>query len=969
MDARLVGSVLLALSVGSEARADLGEADAIVARSAPGVRLRNLVIRGPRARIGLEIPSHQPLSPVPTDVENAFEELVGWLESSAPEVTVIDLLLAHPGAALQPPRAPSPPPRPELPAVPADRPAFAFPAALRSVRPPPDRIPHGQALAGRTIAVSPGHGYIFYASLGRYATQRANIKWPGCGSCRGLVEDFGTHALVVRHLVPLLEGAGARVVLLRERSENVGVDLVDDGSAAYLEAGRFQDGSSPGGHEGSYRAGFGPDAVAQWSLRAPGGPAWLSTWYVSGTNRPSDALLDILLPAGRRVELRLDQTDSGRRWVPLWPIDAPAGTPIEVRLSLPAAAAADTALIADALRLGAGRHESGHPWFQMGALPFAQLQSAPADITSRVDVGVRPSYAEWLGADAFVSIHSNATGRDNSTTSGTVTYRYSCQAVSDHAPDPDPSVCDDPTGSDELQTEIHRALVARLRADWDPAWSDRGPKAANFGELRLLETLPGVLVETAFHDNTVAPSGGRMTDNQALQDPRWRRAAAWGIYEGLTRFLAGPAAPLLAPAPTWMAAQRLGPGRVQLDFEPVPGALEYQVEWAIDGLNYEPGPRITSIPARIDVPEDVPVGLRIRSLNAAGIGVPSRSVAVRAGPEPSPLLLVDGFERLDAWVQTPDNRGDTAILHGLALEPSGVSFDGAQEAALAGGQIRLEGYSAAVFALGRESTEHQVLSPELRTQLRSYVEGGGFLFLAGTEIGWAWEARGDAESRRFLQEVLGARYRADDAQSRSVRGVGPLAAVFGTAPQPLAGDGEGRAAVAYPDVFTTEPGFSAGLEYGDGTAAAVAGDRTLVVGFAIDHLLRAEDRAALLGGWASLAVGSIAPPVRDAGSGLDVFVPAPDAASASDASPDLSFDAGVSAAPDLGEGSPTSGDLLTPAGPGRAPIEGACGCREVRGRRPGDALGGWALVAMALWMRVRARRRNADRKSDAEAAV
>ncbi|MEO1229097.1 MAG: N-acetylmuramoyl-L-alanine amidase [Myxococcota bacterium] len=949
---------------------DLRGARELVRREAPELRLRGIEIQGTTARVGLEVPHLAAEGGVPTSVENAFEEVVGWLESTKPSVKVVHLELAKPGRALGPPPRPARiSPKPPAPALPDTR-TLPLDAPLPRVQLPPERTPHGQALAGRTVAVSPGHGYIYYASLGAYSTQRANIKWPGCGSCRGLVEDFGTHALVVRHLLPLLEGAGARVILLRERSENPNVELVDDGEPPYQDNGPFQNGSASGGHDGDYRAGFGSQAEARWTLLAPGGPAWLSTWYVAGSNRSTDGLLDILLPNGDPVELRLDQTVSGRQWVPLWRLDLPAGTPFGVRLQLPPGALSETALIADAVRIGAGRHESGHPWFQMGALPFAQLQAAPPDVSGRVDVAVRPTYAEWFGADAFVSIHSNATGRENSTTSGTVTYRYSCQAVSDHAPDPDPGRCDDPVGSDRLQADVHAALVSSLRSGWDPEWTDRGPKAANFGELRLLERIPGVLVETAFHDNVVAAPGARMTDNQALQDPRWRQTAAWGIYVGLTRFLVGPEAPLLAPPPTQVSVARLGAGRAELRFRPAEGALDYQVELAIGNSTFRPGPIVAGSPARLDLSADMPVGIRVRSVNAAGIGLPSRAVAVRAGAEESSLLVVDAFERRDAWVQTPDNRGDTALVMAIALEPSGVSFDGADEAALTADPTLVEGRRALAFALGRESTEHEVLSSSLRARLRDFVAGGGHLFLAGTEIGWAWDARGNAESRAFLREVLGTRYRADDAASRTVRGVGPLAAAFGSALQPLSAEGEGRAAVAFPDVFAPEAGFESALEYGDGTFAAVSGPTTLVVGFGVEHLRRAEDRAALASGWAREALGDGPGPPRDAGSGVD----APSLRS------DLGLGADVMASPDLGtQDVPSSGDaslaqpdlppILTAASSTRAPIEGACSCQELQDAPAPESLGCLILVAWALWMRAWVRNTRTDRKSRAYAAV
>lgn len=837
----------------------------------PGLRLRTIERRQERLLIGLELPKDAPLQPPPDSVENLFEELVGLVEALVPEAQAIELMVAHPGEPLVAPKAHVPSiegPRRPAPQAPSLSPSRSeAPKLLFEVRPSVERFPFGQALSGRTVAISPGHGYIFYSSLGRYETQRPNLKWPGCGSCRGLTEDFGTHALAVRYLIPLLEGAGARVILVRERDENEEVDIVDDGDPRFRAAGSIEAGSAAGGHNGDYLFTTDPGAEIEWRLRATSsGPSWLSLWFVSGANRLPNASLTLETPTGDILAFELNQSVAGRRWVPIARIDANPGDQLVLRTSRPLEASSDQVLIADAARMGAGRHPSGQPYWRMGAKPFALLQDAPATIRALGDVTIRPRYAEWYGADAYLSLHSNATGRPNSDTSGTLTYRYSCRAVEDHRSDPDPSLCDDPPGSDALQAAVHEALVQSLRQRWDPAWTDRGPKAANFGEVRELDGIPGVLVESAFHDNVVKASPShRMTDNQALMDPRWRRAAAWGLYRGLTRFLSGGGAPLLAAPPERLVAQRLGPGRVRLTFNPSPTARGYRVEISEGGRIFRPGPVVLGSPAVLDDLKPDPVlGLRLRALNEAGEGLPSRVVAARAGQERSSILIVDAFEREDAWVQQEDNPGDTVLTHGLALEPS-HSFDSAAESALESGAVSPDGYEVLVVTLGRESTEHGVLTASLRAQLRDFVGAGGALYVGGTELGWALDARGTDESRAFLREVLGTRFAADDAAVRRVRGIGLLAGPFGTQERPLSQEGRGRVQAFFTDVLNPEPGYEPALAYGLGEgAAAIAGSRTLAVGFSLEHLADAEDQRALLGGWTSLMLGGTAA-VRDVG--------------------------------------------------------------------------------------------------------
>ena len=64
-------------------------------------------------------------------------------------------------------------------------------------------------LAGRHIAMWQSHGYYFEPKLNRWEWQRARIFQ--------IVEDLYTQSYVLPYLVPMLERAGAYVLLPRER--------------------------------------------------------------------------------------------------------------------------------------------------------------------------------------------------------------------------------------------------------------------------------------------------------------------------------------------------------------------------------------------------------------------------------------------------------------------------------------------------------------------------------------------------------------------------------------------------------------------------------------------------------------------------------------------------------------------------------------------------------------------------------
>lgn len=935
----------------------------------PGLKLRALTLGETRVTIGVEVPNTVRLEDLPPEVENRFESAIGLLDTLRPGLRGFDLMVAYPGQPLQAP------PRYRLP-------AGARPPRRQLVLPDPSRFPDGQALAGKVVAISPGHGYIYYDSLAGYSTQRGRVSWTGCSGCRGIVEDFETYEIVMEHLVPLLEGAGAQVVLVRERDTTATGVIVDDGAAGYRElAGAFTAGPTTDAQGRTSRRSSAADAVAEWVLTpAASGPQLLSLWFVADAAAAQRARLEVLGPFGTHT-LTLDQRSHGRRWTPLGVFDLEPSTPVTVRLSSSGEGAPITF---DAARLGSGRHTSNHRWWEMGADTFAEREGAPSAVTAQGDVTTRPAYAEWQGADAYLALHSNAAGVANSTAVGTSSYRYSCGTFDDHAADPPAAQCDDPVGSDRLQDAVHRKLIEQLRADWDPNWRDRGTRVANFGEVRGLEDMPGVLVESAFHDNVVLAAGSnlRMTENQALHDPRWRRAAALGMYKGLTEFLVGAAAPIVLSPPEALVARRVDSTTVELSFGVVPGATRYRVYVAQASRSFDQGTLTAQPTLRLSgLTPEVPVAITVASLNAAGEGLRSKVVVARPSARRAQLLVVDAFEREDAWVQGIDNQRNTAHVQARALAGVPHAFDGATEAAWADGSVTLAGYEGLVLALGRESTEHEVLTPALRNDVAAFVMGGGAVFASGSEIGWTLDGRGDAQTRSFLDAVFGVALASDSAAGTSLA-PSPGGWLAGVATPLALDDGTaGGIPIASSDAFTPQAGATAELTYGAGAeAAAVRKGKSLVLGVALDSLVGEQARAAVLGAWATQAVtpvvieptpdGGVV--VADGGAGApDAAQVAPDASAPGEDAAVATPDAGTAALdatlpPDAAVGGVDATTLAPDADPTGGlwvatsddPIRGGCGCSTgaVRTTR-GDALGGLGLM-LALSLLRRSRRRH-----------
>jgi N-acetylmuramoyl-L-alanine amidase len=162
----------------------------------------------------------------------------------------------------------------------------------------------------------------------------------------------------------------------------------------------------------------------------------------------------------------------------------------------------------------AGPGASGHPAWQEGAKYFIKSLGAPPDVWEfgandyNQDINSRPFYANWIDAAALVSIHNNCC-------EGTGTETWFDETNGQEGE------------SQRLAQLINDHVVGAIRAQYDPAWQDRGLRSCNGckGENRLA-TRPAVIVEIAFMD-TPRP------DNAALQDERFKRLVAGAIYHAL----------------------------------------------------------------------------------------------------------------------------------------------------------------------------------------------------------------------------------------------------------------------------------------------------------------------------------------------------------------------------------------------------------------------------------------------------
>ncbi len=178
------------------------------------------------------------------------------------------------------------------------------------------------------IAMWQSHGWYYEQKLGRWEWQRARIFQT--------VEDLYTQSYVVPFLVPMLENAGANVLLPRERDYNIHEVIVDNDSKQYSEADgkeKWQTASKPGfanpkefylDGENPFKMGSarevksikkGDVSLAKWKISVPErGEYGVYVSYQSYKNSAEDALYTVYHNGGK-TEFEVNQQMGGGTWI------------------------------------------------------------------------------------------------------------------------------------------------------------------------------------------------------------------------------------------------------------------------------------------------------------------------------------------------------------------------------------------------------------------------------------------------------------------------------------------------------------------------------------------------------------------------------------------------------------------------------------------------------------------------------
>ncbi|MDR0540617.1 MAG: xanthan lyase [Dysgonamonadaceae bacterium] len=541
-----------------------------------------------------------------------------------------------------------------------------------------------KGLQNKHIALWQSHGWYYEQKLDRWEWQRARIFQT--------VEDLFPQSFVLPYLVPMLENAGASVIIPRERDTQRHEIIVDNdrstAQSSYTEASggeKWLDGEVPGFAclksvyqdlenpflDGTYRQvktiAKGEESYCTWLPDIPEkGKYGVYISYASLKNSTKDAHYTVYHTGGK-TEFAVNQTMGGGTWIFLGFFDFDKGVNDRCKIVLSnKSKTKGRILTADAVKIGGGMgniargvqpETSGRPRYTEGARYWLQWAGMP-DSVYRWTKGERDytddyqSRGLWVNqminrrvpVDAVMAFHTDAgTTYDDSIigTLGICMTHYKNEVFDNGKPR---------ILSRDLVSTIMDEIVRDIRFHYEPNWTRRHIWNRNYSEARLPEA-PTMLLELLSHQN--------FADMRYGLDPNFRFSVSRSLYKGFLKFIAHQyqSEYVVQPLPVKsFSAQLTGDTQVTLQWRPTTDELEptavptgYIVYTSVGDDDFDNGVWVKDSQASFPVEKDQLYNFRITAVNAGGESFPSETLSVfRKSDEKGIVLVVNGFDRISA---------------------------------------------------------------------------------------------------------------------------------------------------------------------------------------------------------------------------------------------------------------------------------------------------------------------------------
>ena len=416
-----------------------------------------------------------------------------------------------------------------------------------------------EGLSGRNIALWPGHGYYYSHVEDRWKWQRAPFF--------STIEDLLPQSYIISFLAPMLENAGATVLLPRERDLQRIEIIVDNSDPFYTERSgdsrnAWEDAPMPGfGHTGEY-CGTGLNPFEQGTARmvpcnikSPSTATYIPYFpetgdyavYVSyqSVNQSSTAWYTVR-HSGGEAQFKIDQSMGGGTWVYLGTFRFSKGETGQGVIIRNNAEESDGrgVITTDAVKFGGGMGNtlrggtvSGVPRYAEAARYWLQWSGFPEEVYSLNEDNddYRDDYmsrGEWVNdlcgrlgipVDLALALHTDAGSVLNDSIIGTLAiYKEESEGRTDYS-DGRPRII-----ARELSDIVQTSIVEDIRSCYRTDWTRRAVWDRSYMEARVPD-VPTVLIELLSHQN--------FSDMSCALDPEFKFIVSRAIYKGILKYL------------------------------------------------------------------------------------------------------------------------------------------------------------------------------------------------------------------------------------------------------------------------------------------------------------------------------------------------------------------------------------------------------------------------------------------------
>ena len=584
-----------------------------------------------------------------------------------------------------------------------------------------------QGLKGKHIALWSGHGYYYSHSENRWKWQRAPFF--------STIEDLLPYSYITQYLAPMLENAGAYVLMPRERDTQPLEIIIDNGDPFYSERNadrgnnRWKDAPGPGfsNHKEYLNSGENPFCsgtarIIGCDTKNSSSASYLPYFPTSGdyavyvsyqTVSQSAPALYTVRHSGGDTKFSVDQSIGGGTWVYLGTFrfsKGETGQGVIVHNSAPESNGQGF-ITTDAVKFGGGMgnilrgsESSGFPRYAEAARYWLQWSGFPEDVYS-LNNGTDDyrddfmSRGEWVNSlindfsvpvDMALALHTDAGAIMKDSIVGTLAiYKEESEGKIRYS-DGTPRIT-----ARELSDIVQTSIVNDIRTYYRADWTRRAIWDRSYMEARVPD-VPTVLIELLSHQN--------LSDMECALDPQFKFIVSRAIYKGILKYLSyvSGSSYTVQPLPVKNFSAVIHNGNntgaeVRLRWSPRQDSSEpsakpdsyivYRRVTDPSALNaeipgFDNGTPVTGTGYSDMIEPGKIYSYKIVAVNRGGVSFPSETLSAGYIPESKECLVVNGFTTVSppASLQTDDSLTaglDFRTCHGIPYI-SDISYIGEQ---------------------------------------------------------------------------------------------------------------------------------------------------------------------------------------------------------------------------------------------------------------------------------------------------